>query len=85
MSTLYEKSQIKLELNQVLEQLSQCAGSPDGKAACLSLQPTSDLEDVQAMQAETAAAFTMCTKKGNPAFGDIVDVSPSLDLSLIHI
>lgn len=79
MSTLYEKSQIKLELNQVLEQLSQCAGSPDGKAACLSLQPTSDLEDVQAMQAETAAAFTMCTQKGNPAFGDVVDVSPSLD------
>lgn len=79
MSDLYEKSQQKLELDQVLIQLSQCAGSPDGKAACLSLRPSSDLEDVQQMQAETSAAFTMCTKKGNPAFGDIVDVTASLD------
>ena len=79
MSTLYERSQTKLELDIVLERLSQCAGSQDGKTACLALRPTSDLEDVQAMQAETAAAFTMCIQKGNPAFGDILDVSMSLD------
>lgn len=79
MSTLYERSQIKLELNQVLEQLAKCAGSPDGKEACLALRPISDLEDIQIMQAETSAAFAMCTQKGNPAFGDIADVSASLD------
>lgn len=79
MSTLYEKSQQKLELFQVLEQLAQCAGSPDGKAACLALQPVSDLEEVQAMQAETAAAYAMCTHKGNPSFSGIADVTASLD------
>ena len=79
MSILYEKSQQKLELFQVLEQLAEYAGSPDGKAACLALQPTADLEDVQAMQAETAAAYTMCTQKGNPAFGGVADVTASLD------
>ena len=56
MSELYEKSQIKLELNQILTMLADCAGSVEGKEACLNLQPTSDLEDVQAMLAETTAA-----------------------------
>lgn len=79
MSILYEKSQIKLELNQVLELLAQCASSPDGKQACRQIMPSSDLEDVVALQKETAAAFDLCTRKGNPAFGDIIDVSPSLD------
>ncbi len=79
MPTLYEKSQQKLELHLILEQLSHCAGSPDGRAACLHLRPTSDLEDVQAMLEQTTAAVDMCTKKGNPAFGDVVDVTASLD------
>ncbi len=79
MSTLYDKSQVKLELYQVLELLSQCASSPDGKAACKQIVPTSDLYDVVSMQKETAAAFTLCTQKGNPAFGEITDVSASLD------
>ena len=47
MSELYEKSLIKLELDQVLEQLAACAGSSEGKAACLALRPVSDLEEVQ--------------------------------------
>ena len=46
MTELYEKSLTKLELNQVLELLAQCAGSEEGKRACMSLRPTSDLEDV---------------------------------------
>ena len=46
MSELYEKSLHKLELDQVLERLSQCAGSAEGKAACLRLYPSSDLEEV---------------------------------------
>ena len=47
MSELYEKSLRKLELDQVLRQLSDCAGSGEGKAACLNLRPSSDLETVQ--------------------------------------
>ena len=43
MSELYEKSLLKLELDQVLEQLASCAGSIGGKEACLRVRPTSDL------------------------------------------
>ena len=47
MSELYSKSIIKLELDKVLSLLAECAGSVDGQAACLSLQPVSDAEENQ--------------------------------------
>lgn len=79
MSELYEKSFSKLELDQVLARLAECAGSEGGKEACLLLRPTSDLEDVNAMLQQTAAASDLCAKKGNPVFGDVTDVSTSLE------
>ena len=79
MSELYEKSFIKLELDRVFEQLAACAGSSEGKARCRLLRPTSDLEDVNALLEETSAASDLCTKKGNPSFSDVQDVSASLE------
>lgn len=79
MSELYEKSLLKLELDQVLEALSACAGSEGGKNACLSLRPAADLEDVRELLGQTTAAADLCTRKGNPVFGDVTDVSASLE------
>ena len=79
MSELYEKSLIKLELPLVLEQLASCAGSQGGKDACLRLRPTSDLEDVNLRLEQTTAAYDLCTRKGNPVFSDVTDVSASLE------
>lgn len=79
MSELYEKSLYKLELDKVLQMLAECAGSKEGKETCLTLRPTSDLEDVQTLLDETTAASDLCTRKGNPIFGDVFDVSASLE------
>ena len=79
MSELYEKSLLKLELDRVLEMLSACAGSEGGKEACLRVCPTSDLEEVERMLHQTTAASDLCTRKGNPVFGDVSDVSASLE------
>ena len=79
MSELYEKSLLKLELDQVLKMLASCAGSKGGKAACLLVRPSSDLEDVNLMLEQTTAASDLCTRKGNPIFGDVTDVSASLE------
>ncbi len=79
MSELYEKSLLKLELDKVLEMLSSCAGSVGGREACMRLRPTSDLEDVQLMLQQTQDASDLCTRKGNPAFGDVMDMSASLE------
>ena len=79
MSELYEKSLQKLELDQVLQLLAGCAGSQGGKEACLRLRPSSDLEDVRLLLDQTTSASDLCTRKGNPVFGDVTDVSASLE------
>lgn len=79
MSELYEKSLLKLELDQVLQLLAGCAGSEGGKESCLSLRPNSDLEEVELMLRQTTAASDLCTRKGNPIFADVTDVSASLE------
>ncbi len=79
MSELYEKSLLKLELDQVLQQLADCAGSEEGKAACLRLRPTADLEEVQTLLKQTTDASEMTTKKGYPGFGEVKDVSSSME------
>ena len=79
MSELYEKSLVKLELNQVLAMLADCAGSEGGKEACLKLRPTSDLEEVEQMLGQTTAASELSTRKGYPAFASAADVSASLE------
>ena len=79
MTELYVKSLQKLELDQVLELLAQCAGSPDGKNACLQILPSSDLETVQELLNETTAAVDLCTRKGNPSFSEAKDVSAILE------
>ena len=79
MTELYEKSLAKLELYQVLELLAQCAGSAEGKAACMALRPTSDLEDVLELLAETSAASQLCDRKGNPNFSDVHDPTAALE------
>ncbi len=79
MSELYEKSLQKLELDQVLALLAECAGSMEGKEACLRLRPQSDLEKVQQLLEETTAASDLCTRKGNPNFAGVKDVSASLE------
>ena len=79
MSELYHKSLLKLELDQVLQRLSDCAGSAEGKSACLGLLPLSDLEEVQALLDETTAASALATRKGYPNFSQVSDVTTSLD------
>ena len=79
MSELYDKSLLKLELDQVLLRLAECAGSQGGKEACLRVRPSSDLEEVELMLRQTSEAYDLCTRKGNPVFGDVTDVSASLE------
>ena len=79
MSELYEKSLVKLELDQVLALLADCAGSEGGKQCCLNLRPSSDLEEVEQLLQQTSAAYDLSTKKGYPSLARAADVSASLE------
>ena len=79
MLKLYEKSLHKLELDQVLSMLADCAGSQEGKEACRNLMPTADLEEVVLLLNETTAASDLCTQKGNPSFAGVTNVAPALE------
>ena len=75
MFELYEKSLHKLELDQVLELLSECAGSSEGKAACLKIYPTSDLDDVQELLSETTAASNVRNFWQSLLYCDVREIS----------
>ena len=79
MSNLYEKSFIKLELDKVLGQLAECAGSQEGKSACLSLLPVCDIDDANALLQQTEAALNLTIKSGSPSFSGLCDISAHLD------
>ena len=79
MSELYDRSLVKLELGQVLKHLSELAGSPDGKAACLSIQPVSDLDEVQQLLDETSQASAISDRNGYPSFRDLKDITAELE------
>lgn len=74
MTNLYEKSIAKLELDRVLERLSQYAGSTAGKAACRCLTPVSDIEDVRELQEQTSAACDLLDRNGGLTFSGVSDI-----------
>ena len=78
MTERFEKSIRTLELPRVLELLSHQAVSPEAKERALSLRPSTDLEDVQRLQDETAAAVAMSNRGNAPGFGELKPVEASL-------
>jgi len=78
MSELFEKSVATLELPRVLELLSDCAVTGEGRERCLALRPMDDLDDVRRAQEETTAAVKLLVVRGTPGFSGIKPVSASL-------
>ncbi len=78
MNKLYEKSLQKLELELVLQLLSEQASSEEAKNRCRNLRPETDPDDVRVLQAQTAAARQLMVQKGSPSLSGVQDVSESL-------
>lgn len=79
MSTLYEKSLNKLELDAVLDLLAGQAVSGAAKDVCRAIRPETDVEEVKRLLEQTSAACHMISLKGSPSLGGIRDVGASLD------
>ena len=78
MSTLYEKSLLKLELNLVLQLLADQASCEEAKTRCRAMLPMTDVDDVRQLQKQTSAACALMVQKGSPGLNGIRDVSESL-------
>ena len=78
MSELYDKSLQKLELDLVLQLLSEQASSEEAKMRCRRLRPETDPDDVRVLQAQTAAACRLMVQKGSPGLSGVQDVGESL-------
>ena len=78
MSELFEKSMTTLELPRVLELLSACAVTQEGKERALALRPMTDADDIRRAQGETTAAAQMLLTRGTPSFSGVRPVAASL-------
>lgn len=78
MSDLFEKSMATLELPRVLELLSGCAVTDEGRERARALRPMDDIDDVKRAQAETTAAVKLLVLRGTPGFAGIKPVAASL-------
>jgi len=78
MDSLYRKSQMTLELNRVLELLSECAVSDAGKKLALTLTPSTDVTEVRESIAKTADARKLIGIKGAPSFSGVRDMSAGI-------
>ena len=78
MSELFEKSMATLELPRVLELLSGCAVTDEGRERARELRPMDDIDDVKRAQEETTAAVKLLVLRGTPGFAGIKPVAASL-------
>ncbi len=67
-----------LEYNKIIQMLSDKAYSAPGKAKCMSLVPSSSLQDIKHWQQNTSDALSYIYKKGSVSFFGIYDITESL-------
>ena len=73
-----QKTLLKLEYNKIIELLENQASSESGKMRCRNLKPMTDLEEINAAQEQTAAAFSRIVKKGRLSFSGCYSVEDSM-------
>ena len=72
------KAYRSLEFYKIIEQLTEKASTPMGKALCRDTEPLTDLDAISLMQTQTADAVSRIFKKGRLSFGGVRDVRDSL-------
>lgn len=73
-----QKTLYKLEFDKIITLLEEQASSMRGKQLCRKAKPLTDLERINTLQEQTAAAFTRIIKKGRISLSDAFPVGESL-------
>ena len=80
----FRKAVKTLEFDKITDMLAACAATEGAKKMAKELFPESDIVRVKRMQAETAAARYLISKKNAPSFGGIKDVADSIERAAKH-
>ena len=67
-----------LEFNKIQDMLADCTTNDISREMVYSLEPSSDIYEVQNLQEKLGYAITLLLKKGNPDIYGLVDISASL-------
>lgn len=67
-----------LEYHKIIDRLTELAGSTPGKELCKNLLPSSDIEEIRMLQAETSLALSMLYQKGHVSFSGVTNIRGSL-------
>lgn len=73
-----QKTLYKLEFDKIITLLEEQASSMRGRQLCRKIKPLTDLERIDTLQEQTAAAFTRIIKKGRISLSDAFPVGESL-------
>ncbi|MBE6617716.1 MAG: endonuclease MutS2 [Ruminococcaceae bacterium] len=73
------KALYTLEFDKILDELASLAETEGAAELALRLKPSSDIEKVRLMQQRTTDAKTLVGLKGQPSFGRVKDIRPSLE------
>ena len=73
-----EKVLKTLEYDKIIDKLTACATSPQGKALCAALTPSSDLARICQLQMETSDALARVYARGSLSLSGVSDIRPSL-------
>lgn len=78
----FNKAIKTLEFDKIREMLADCAATAGAKELARKLTPDFDAVRIKRLQAETAAARYLTTKKAPPPFGAIKDIGDSLERAI---
>ena len=73
-----QKTLTKLEYDKIIGLLEEEASSFRGRQLCRRLKPMTDLNKINTIQEQTAAAFTRIIRKGRFSFGDAAPIEESM-------
>ncbi len=73
-----QKTLAKLEYDKIAALLEEEASSFRGRQLCRRIKPLTDINKINTLQEQTAAAFTRIVRKGRISFGDAAPVEESM-------
>ena len=67
-----------LEFNKIQEMLANCTTNEISREMVLCLEPSSDIDEVKALQEQLSYAINLILKKGNPDISGLCDITAAV-------